>query len=410
MAARPRVLFAWEMGLNFGHISKVAEIARGLGDRAEILFAAKNAAEVRGLLPSTDIPLLPVPLPHRKPGMPPPQPMAASYADAMRFGGWDMPEALEGMVDAWRGLFSVVKPDVLVTQAAPTALLAARGLPFKTVMFGSGYDAPPRANPMPPFLFWDKSRIDPDAIFAREATVLDNANRVLASLGEAPVERFCDILQTDRYLMATFAGIDHYHPRSAFEASPPPYLGQLMTLDKGTPASWLPRAKARVFAYLRPGTRPFQMTMEALFAVDPDIDVIAAIPGAPAEVIARAKSTAVRIIPSGVRLAPLLPDCDLGVSHGSNGMAAAFVLHGIPQIAVPTQTEQLMCARAFALQGLGRGFAGAWSPPQLSAAVAEMVADSALQSRCAAAKGALSGSSVAKTRAAIADQILELVA
>ncbi|MEM9060546.1 MAG: hypothetical protein AAGD13_08775 [Pseudomonadota bacterium] len=351
----PRILFAWEMGENFGHVSKIAETARALHGRAELWVAVRNPIALRQMAPDLDVKVL------AAPAAPPHGPISAqdaglSYPDALRHVGWAQPRDLAPLVEAWRSLFSLVRPDVLVAQAAPTSLLAARGLDLTTAMIGSGFDAPPRAHPMPSFYHWDPKLKAPT--IERETGVLKTANSVLLELGAPKLDRFCDLLDTDAYLLATFTEIDHYAPRDAFEPAHPEYLGQLITSDKGAELRWRADAQHRILAYLRPTGRPFEAGAKALEQLDARFDVILACPGAPPGMAERLAKSTVRLVDGPVRLDGLIEDCDLGISHASNGIAAAFIMTGVPQIGLPNHSEQIMVAQAVGRSRLGFGLAG----------------------------------------------------
>lgn len=381
---RPRVLVAWELGANFGHVSKVREVVLGLGDGVRCTVVARDPAALRRLAPDLDVALLAAP--HAAPR---PRPAdfdyGQSYPDDLRHCGWHDPTELAALVEAWRTLIALVDPALIVAQAAPTALLAARGLGVPTAMVGSGYDAPPRARPMPPFLFWVPARVAEAP--PREAAVVAVANQALARHRAPPIADFADILATDVYALATFAEIDHYGPRAQFEPDHGAYLGQLVTLDSGAEVAWLPGARRRLLAYLWPGRRGFDAAIAAFQGLDPQWDVVLAAPGADDALRARLAGTSVRVVPGPVRLERLLPDCDLGISHASNGIAAAFVLHGVPQIGLPTHAEQAMLARALARGGLGLGLMGTYGGAEVMAAI-DRIGDTPRYGEAAARVGA----------------------
>ncbi len=401
----PRILFAWEAGENFGHVSKIAEVARGLTGRADVLAAVRNPIALRQIAPDLPVTVLPAP------AAPPQAPMTGedagrSYPDVLRHAGWSGPETLGPLVEAWRNLFALARPDVLVVQAAPTALLAARGLGLRTAMIGSGFDAPPRAHPMPAFYHWDETAKTPP--IKREAEVLEAANRVLGGISAPELPRFCDLLQTDAYLLATFAEIDHYGPRTAFEPDHPPYLGQLFTLDQGAEMTWLPQARRRILAYLRPRTPPFEAAVKALARLDKTHDVILAAPGASAQLAERLKPTSIRLCGGPVRLDRLLTECDLGVSHASNGTAAAFVMAGTPQLGLPTQAEQIMVAHAVARHKQGLGLVGQFGPDAVHDALNTLLGSRAMRQQARQSADRLQNILPAKPGRVAADTLLEL--
>lgn len=402
----PRILFAWEAGENFGHVSKIAEVARCLTGRAEVLAAVRNPIALRQIAPDLPVTVLPAP------AAPPHAPMAGedagrSYPDVLRHIGWSSPETLSPLLEAWRNLFALAQPDVLVAQAAPTALLAAQGLGLRTAMFGSGFDAPPRAHPMPSFYHWDKAANTPPV--DREAKVLEVANRVLDNVGAPQLQRFCDLLQTDAYLLATFAEIDHYSPRTAFEPTPPPYLGQLFTLNQGAQMTWRPKARRRILAYLRPRTSPFEAAVKALARLDGTHDIILAAPGASAQLAERLQPTAIRLCSGPVRLDQLLAECDLGISHASNGMAAVFAMAGAPQLCLPTHAEQIMVAYAIARQKLGLGLVGQFGTDAVHDALNTLLGSTAMHLQAQQTAARLQTTLPANPGKVLADAVLALV-
>lgn len=378
----PRILFAWELGAHFGHAATIAEIVRALDGRAEVFLAARKPENVRSIAPDLKARLLPAPAIAVRPPRSN-EDRGVSYPDDLRHVGWSDPETLSALMECWESLYDLVRPDLIVAQAAPTALLAARGRGETTATVGSGYDMPPRVSPMPPFAFWREDLRAP--VQEREARVLATANEALKRRGKPPLAAFADALRSDLTFLATFAEIDHYAPRARFEPDHPPYLGQLFTIDAGVELDWRKGAARRIFAYLRPGGPVFDAAVEALAARPAEEDAILAAPGAPEAVKARLRGTAVRLIDGPVRLDRLLPDCDIGVSHGSNGVAAAFLASATKQLCLPTHGEQLMIARAIGDAGYGLGIAGGYGAKEIGESLDKLAAATTLTARLEAA-------------------------
>lgn len=404
--ARPRILFTWEMGDNFGHVSKIAETARALQGQAEMFAAVLNPIAMRQIAPDLPITLLAAPAapPH---GAIAPGDAGRSYPDVLRHMGWTKPAQLAALVEAWRNLFDLVRPDVLVSQASPTALLAARGLGFPVALTGSGFDAPPRAHPMPSFFHWDPKASAPPV--EREGAVLATANEVLDRIRAPGLEHFCDLLRTDAYLLASFEEVDHYAPRAAIEPNHPPYLGQLFTGDQGGVLSWRPEAHRRIMGYLRADSHAFEATVRALARLDRDHDVILAVPGAPAGLHKTLEETPVRLHDGPVRLDRLLPECDLGISHASNGIVGGFMLAGLPQLALPNHAEQIMIAHTIARQKLGLGMVGKFGPNEVSKALDTLLNTAGFRQQAGRTAKRLRQTYIDAPSAAVARGILALV-
>ncbi len=353
-----RVLFAWEVGRNFGHVTKLVEVARPLAKRkAELFFALQNPAVIKPFSEGLKYKVLQAPYyPVQPPAPGSKRGPSLIYPDDLRPCGYDRPAELAGLIEAWRGLYELVKPDVLVVQAAPTALLAARGFKFKKAAFGAGYDVPPLATPMPPLRYWEK--IDEEVMARHEEMVLNNVNEALVLAGIPKIKKFADALKVDAEFLTTFEELDHYPDRASFTKSKPKYCGPFYSIDGGEEVDWKKESGKRIFGYIRPETMPFKPCIEALRGLPDDYDVIIAAPGIPPGLKKQIEKPGLRIFNGAIRLDKLIGKCDLGICHGSSGISAAFALNGVPQLLLPGHIEQLMCSRAIGRNKAGRGLIG----------------------------------------------------
>jgi hypothetical protein len=372
------VLFAWELGANFGHANKIARAAERLQDQVDLFVAAREVAAIRQIAPDLKTTLLPAPYARTRrlsPGEHPP----ANFAAMLSTEGWHDPAALGATIEAWRSLFDLVQPDVIVAQAAPTALLAAWGSGRKTVILGGGYDNPPLSAPMVPFDGENPALAE--IAESQEAAVLACANDALALIGAPRAENFCDLMACDLSLLMTWPEIDHYENRAQVHPDHPPYLGALLGTGQGVEMDWAGRNGARILAYLRPGS-PFATSgLRALAAAGPAHDIILSAPGiAPVDHKALT-ARGVQVSDKPVRLDRLLPDCDLGLSHASNGVGAAFLQAGVRQVGLPAQREQAMFARKLARSGLGLGIEGQFGPEVVNQAIRQALSDKTMKNR-----------------------------
>ena len=82
---------------------------------------------------------------------------------------------------AWITLLALVKPDTVIADHAPTALLAAHIAGIPCVAFGSGFEIPPQVIPMPTIRPWES--IDIAKLEQSEKLVLGQVNAVSLALG-----------------------------------------------------------------------------------------------------------------------------------------------------------------------------------------------------------------------------------
>ena len=119
-----KILLAWEHGADYGHVMRLATLARELVRRGhEPVLVLKDLAHAEPLLAGQGLTVLQAPLwLGDVSGLPQP----ASYAETLLHLGFLHPQALTGLCRAWRSLLALTGPDVLVCDHAPTALLAGR--------------------------------------------------------------------------------------------------------------------------------------------------------------------------------------------------------------------------------------------------------------------------------------------
>lgn len=381
----PKILFAWELGDNLGHAAQIARVASHLEAQADLTLAVQNVAVMRQMAPDLKSALLQAPFAPQRP-IQRPEDAGRSYSDVMRICGWESADRLSALIEAWRSLFRLVQPDVIVSQAAPTALLAARGLGRKTAMFGAGYDCPPRCAPMPAFLHWTPDASD--GLAEREAIVVQTANAALARHAAPQLDRFSDVLEVDAYMVTTTATLDHYAPRDQFEPDHDSYVGPISVVDQGETRNWRADVQHRIFAYLRPKSPHFEAAVRALSQLDPkSCHVILAAPGISEELQTRLKATAVDALGTAVRLDALLDDCTLVMSHCSNGTSAAAVQAGVPQIGLPNHPEQVMRARAIGAAGLGLALAGQYGAKEVLHTIKTVLSSDTIREKAKAVAG-----------------------
>ncbi|WP_420860565.1 glycosyltransferase [Algirhabdus cladophorae] len=376
--SRPRILFAWEMGENLGHANKLARVAEQLEGRADIIVAARNPAAIRTMGPQLDATLLPAPfVPSRV--LARGEAQGESFAGVLASSGWDNPQNLTALMEAWRNLMTLLRPDIVVTQAAPTAQMVSKQMQLPTVILGSSYDNPPLTVPMPAFAP-DQPRSVALAL-RQEADVLHTANTAIAALFGAPAAaRFADLLRPDVSLLMTLPQLDCYANTRDEGAE---YLGPLISDTVGaTGARWANDDRAKVFAYLRPGSAEAAKTLGGLYRAALQHQVILVAPGLVEQDANRLTERGVQVFDSPLRLDKVLPDSDLGVSHAGHGISAGFLKYGLPQIAVPTHREQLLTTQAIARAKVGLGMVGSFDAAAIQALIDRTLTNSKISLKC----------------------------
>lgn len=348
-----RVLIAWEMGRNFGHVTQIVPVAEALKRRGvEVGLALRNPAALGPFAGTGDFSV--VQAPHISPGRRQPgevRPNILLYSDDLLACGYENPGVLARLIADWDELIGSFRPDALVAQSAPTALLATHGMPLRRFRLGRGYDLPPATVPQTPMRHWMENDLQETG--RREAAVLATVNAALQACGRGALENFADFLRTDGDFLCAYRETDHYRDRDQ-----PTYYGSLGKTDGGIAVEWRPGAVRRVFAYIQPDKKVFVPAMQALFRLPANFDVIVAAPKVPRELGQQFRRPGFRLFDSPVCLDPLLPDCNLLVNHASSGISNTALCAGIPLLMLPGHIEQLMQARAIGRAGAGLGMSG----------------------------------------------------
>lgn len=131
-----------------------------------------------------------------------------------------------------------------------------------------------------------------------------------------------------------------------------------------------------------------------------------AVPGLPAGAAGSLRAAGLRVVDGPVRLDRLLPGADLLVSHASNGIVAAGLTAGVPQVLLPTQTEQAMLARVLGAQNLGIALPLRSDAQAAAGAIAQELRDAPLR----AATETIAASSNADPAGTVAARLLAVAA
>ena len=337
-----RILYVWELGAGYGHVSSVLPLAVQLKERGhEVIFALRDLAHAERFLGRRSFALLQAPIwtsDRRGPDLP------VSYAEMLANFGFLDKAGLTGMVKAWRELYRLVRPDLLVIDHGPTALLAARGTSIRRVLLGTGFASPPRTAPMPSLRPW--LNISQDRLLESERQVMETINGLSRDLEMKPPETLADLFEVEEDFLCTFPELDHY-PRTDAR-----YWGPFFASDEGVVPEWPPGRGERIFAYLSPAYRDFEKVVSQLG--DLSCGTLIHAPGLSAKLIAKYQARNVVFSPEPVRMAQASREADLVICHGGHGTTAASLLAGRPVLVLHRQVEQLLLAQKIVAGGLGK--------------------------------------------------------
>lgn len=368
-----RVLCAWELGGGYGHIAALSPVARAFRARGhEVALALKDLFYAERILGQTGLDYLQAPVWQHPPhDLPDP----VSYAEMLFHVGYLDASILTGLVKAWRNLYRMLRPELLLVDHAPTALLAARGLDIRTVSLGTGFFIPPGTTPMPSIRPW--LRLTDERLLSSEMRVLGEINKVLATLGVDPLDRLADLLAVDRDFLATYAELDHYGARDGAD-----YCGPRFLREEGVEPVWPAGDGPRVFAYLKPQHRDFTAVVSALMNLP--CRVLLHAPGLPVQERERLKGKNVMFSEQPVRMSSVAGQADLAICNSGHGTVAALLLAGCPLLLLPMQLEQILVARRVVELGAGYAVQPGDAPPDYAGLLDTLMRDRELRAKAAA--------------------------
>lgn len=327
-----RVLMAWELGANYGHLAHQMPVASLLRDAGhEVLFAVRDTSVAAEVLAPAQLRHVQAPRCLRPVRLVSP---IVNYAELLLGEGYGMPSVLLGQLAAWLNLMRLHGTDLVLADHSPTAILAARIAQVPVIAFGSGFSIPPDQAPLPSLRPWLKV---PDARHARsEAAVVAAINTALRQLGgRCELARLSDAYAVEARLLATFAQLDHYGERRGGE-----YTGPIFGGVPARRVDWERTAGRRILAYLRNGTPGLGALMKAL--ATSDAEVICAVPAISPSQAGRASTRQVRVIPGAVDLDHLLADADLTICTAGVSTTSQSMLSGVPLLLLPNNADQAL--------------------------------------------------------------------
>ena len=331
----PTVLLAWELGSGLGHLTQLAVLANPLARRGHGVHVAARELGRAPVALDPAVSLLPAPCAAAAIRF---QQPASTFPNVLSDIGWSDERSLEAHTEAWRNLYRLTKPDLIVFDHSPTALLAARGAPAKRVIIGNGFTIPADVYPLPNLRVWAKP--EPEQLHQEEDALLARANRLLKGWNQKPLERLGQLYsQVDLTLLATLPELDPY---ASLRPRPTAYRGPINP-PGGQPPQWPQGGGKKVFVYLRdcPATEPVLRRL-----IERGASVVAMAGGLSTKQREALSHPLLHMETERLDVARVARECDLGVLNANFATSVALLLGGKPALHLPMYLEHILTARA----------------------------------------------------------------
>ena len=357
------ILAAWELGGNWGHVSRDLPVLRRLqAEGHDVRYAVRDTTIAPTLSASVGIRCIAAPggatLRRMPRGL-------AGFGAILFADGFSDATVLEQRLTGWMRLFDEHKAQVLVSDYAPAALLAARVAGIPSVAFGSGFEIPPDAALLPSF---SGSAAQDEAVRRfSEGMVLFNVNRVLQRLGAPSLQRLAQVFQGTRNVLTTVDELDHCGAR--LDAT---YAGPVQDLPGGVAAAWNSTTKPRVLVHLRGMLPLIDEVLQTLGTVGAEAVAVLPDVGRLPHIDAN-----LQVFRKPVCFDGLLETATLVIASGSGTLTTAL-LAGIPVLLLPANAEQAMLARR--VEDAGAGMAvGSGTAVTVADAIRRLLHDAAFR-------------------------------
>ena len=344
------IMFCWELGGGLGHLMQMLPLATDLARRGHrVVIVTRDLEGAASVFRRAGVRLLQAPLcsgaARRFPG-------PVNYAQFLANTGFGNDGGLFARASAWRNLFLMLRPDVVVFDHSPTALLASRGLPMRRALIGSGFCCPPdNEDDDAGGGHWAVIRparvgiADKRGLAAAADEVLARVNRQLDRWRLPHLARVGKLYSdVDENFLTTFAELDHFSTRSGAT-----YWGPVLCDGEGDAPQWPNGDGPRVFAYLK----PFQALGELLDRLRQAACPTIVCGNVPADEKNCHACPTIHFAPRPLDVTKVARECDLAILNGGHGVTAQMLLAGKPTLQFPIAQEQQLLADGVARLGAG---------------------------------------------------------
>jgi UDP:flavonoid glycosyltransferase YjiC (YdhE family) len=338
------ILFSWQLGGGLGHLMQMAPLVQGLARQGHRVFLAlRSLSNIPSELRQPQVVLFQAPFKHdgrvnsRS---------IASFAQILVNTGFGNDDELSGLASAWRNLLRMVNPALVIFDHSPLALLAARGLPARRALIGSGFCSPPDVSPLPMLPQLTGQAPDPAAPAADEQRILERVNRLLAIWKQPPLTRLGQLYgEVDENFLVTFPELDHYGERPGVR-----YWGPVNARG-GREPQWPATTGKRIFAYLKHSPALPKLFQALRERGHPTLVVL---DGPSRSLREKHASDTLRFATERLDPAFVAAQCELAITNGNHGVTCDLLLAGKPVLQFPLHQEQMMMASAVCRLGAGR--------------------------------------------------------
>ena len=269
------------------------------------------------------------------------QPLSLCYADNLRRNGYGDASALSASLAEWRRRLQAQRPDLLLVDHAPAALLASRDARYPRAASGVGFALPPLRQPMPSLQPWLPLA---DTVLAeREQRLLAAVNPALGRLGLDPLASASDLFDGCRRFLCVVPELDHYEDRPDEACYGP------LEDSAEHPALETSDERAPVFVYLSSSNPMLRPVLEHLVARAQPACIYVRVDTLDWKPVTAPN---LRYLTERIDLERLARRCRAAITHGGVGSTWIFLRHAVPVLVCPASLESSLLGYRMQARGL----------------------------------------------------------
>jgi len=364
-----KILLVWEMGGGLGHISRLNVLAKLLVEKQHIVTIVLPENTLADVYSTSNCHYVMAPNTQHEHIQLSRSPV--SYTEILLATYYHNTDELTRLIAAWKKIFIQEDADLIIYDAAPTALLASRELKAKKINLGTAFFIPPNQYPLPAFS--TAKVVTQRTLKKSDDLLLHNINQALGANQLTSIEKYKSVFTVDLNLITSLPELDPYatyRPRQQKQCEPEnseksirkfKYIEQFLTHYDGdkTPLDWSNfSTKKNIYAYLKYDYPQLKNFLSVFITKSIEARIyISGLPQKKSEndyIFDLSFPKDIIISTAPYELNDELDKADLIICHGGSLINLAL-LKGVPIMAIPLQQEQFTVTQKCIDHGLGLG-------------------------------------------------------
>jgi UDP:flavonoid glycosyltransferase YjiC (YdhE family) len=330
-----KILVCWDFGWGIGHVNHILAPARELVRRgADVTFAIYSSQFIRHFKDLRDRTFVHAPVSafFLRPRSEPLLGDRSSYAALLNNAGFCEPDYVRFFTQSYDALFSLYKPDCVIAEHSPAAMLSAYLAGIPAVATGNGATVPDHDGRR----FLPKANNQADDAAPANAYVLERLNDALRACGKRPLVNLPDFMPAGRLFAMCPRDFDFYADRTAGTVVPPAE----MIAEQAPP----PGQRDEVFSYFQLTGHTGDLAMAALASLDmPRRAYFSILAGKDLDIL---RNRDVMVSETPVPPLDIIRRSRVMLNSGNGGTVIQAAMAGLYQVIIPTDPERMLHARA----------------------------------------------------------------